>query len=184
MQDLILIIIIYYFILLILVLLSLRNYFTFNDYLIVLFLFLIFLSFTLTCLGMLTDLQILSLDNNTQDCLEALEYSIELPELDDNLIRENIKETKSKNFILKFLELFRYDSNNNSVNISTLELKNSFYISNLKNKAKYSPVEWSQFIDNATSISLENKRMLYLIGCVNDALDEIESIENSLKQNN
>lgn len=182
MQDLFLIVIAYYFVILILLLLSLKNYLNYNDYLLILFLFFLFLSFTLTGLGILTDLQGLSFESNTKDCLDALEYSIELPEINHNLTNEEIKEIIPKNLIIKFLELFVNDSQNSNINILPLELKNSFYINNLENKAKYTPTEWSQFIDNVTSISLDNKRILYLIGCVNDALDEIESIENSLKQ--
>ena len=182
MQDLMLIVIIYYLIMLILLLLSLRKYLTSNDYIILIFLLLIFLSSTLTILGLLIDLDILSLEKQVTNCLDALEYSIELPELNDNLITDKFKEIpKVKNPLVRFLELFINNSENININKIPNELKNSYYINNIGNKNKYNPEEWSKFIDNAMYTSLHNKEVIFLIECCNDLLDTLESVNTNIK---
>lgn len=165
---------IYYVILTNILLFVTKRYFKVNYLFLSVILFLYLTAIVLAIFGILYDLNIIVVDNQTVDYLNELDFLVEIPEV--NNVSNNVSED-DENMITRFFGLFS-NSHNNHCCLNTVELRNSHYI-NYKAQ-NFNNIEWLDIYKKYTYITMQNQELLYFIDCFEDVLNDLELIQNDL----
>lgn len=161
----------YYVIILCLLYFTTRKYLKINNFPLIIILSLYFVAATLAIFGFVNDLNIISIDIDTKNCLDELDFTVEIPET----IQDNHK--PSDNIFWKFMAKF----NNNNIYTSSItnELKNTYYINN-KIVYEYNQLESLNIRERYDYHSAHNKEVLQFIECFTEILDDLEAIKDNL----
>ncbi len=116
----------YYGVILCLLYFATRRYLKISNLPLIVILSLYLIAATLSIFGFINDLNIMSIDIETKNYLDELDFTVEIPEaVQDN----QISNKSSNNLLLKFLALF---NEKNVYNSLTNELTNTYYINGHK----------------------------------------------------
>lgn len=141
--------------------------------------FLYFLATILAIFGILNSFNIFVVDNNTTNYLSELDFLVEVPET-ESVINEKVLNDNNENIFCKFINLFNntkyYDP------FIAVELKNTYYINNIKSMNYNNNIEWLDIYRKYTYISCNNNEMLFFIDCFTDILNDLESIQSDLSK--
>jgi hypothetical protein len=126
----------YYGIILSLLYFATRKYLNINNLPLIIIISLYFIAATLAIFGLTNDLNVISVDIETKNYLDELDFTVEIPEtVQDNRI--NNKPSSDNNIFLKFLNFFNCDNIHNSLRT---ELKNVYYINHCKANCEFNSV--------------------------------------------
>lgn len=170
----------YYTVMISLSLLTTRRYLTINNLPLVIILFLYIIAGMLFIFGIFYDFNIISIDSDTIKYLDELDFTIELPEVQqNNQLLKGEASNKNNNLFLGFLNLF---NNNNTYCSIDNELRNVYYINKHGVKDCSYMIEWIDICNRYTYISNHNKEILLFIDCFAEILNDLESIESNLSK--
>lgn len=168
----------YYVILTNLLLFATKRYLRMDYLFLSIIFFLYLITIILAIFGILNDLNIIVIDHNTTNYLNELDFLVEIPEV--QCIADGEVLNKDKSVFFKFLNLFSDNHNGRCLNI--VELKNSYYINNIKTIGYHNNIEWLDICKKYTYITAQNKEILLIIDCFSDILEDLESIKNDLSK--
>jgi outer membrane protein assembly factor BamB len=130
--------------------------------------------------SLFNDLNIISVDTETIKSLDELDFTLELPEIQQNnqVLNSQISK-KNNNFFLGFLNLF----NNNNVCYSIdNELRNVYYINKHGITNYCNSLEWIDICNKYRYTLAHNKEVLLFIDCFTEILNDLELIESNLSK--
>lgn len=171
----------YYVIILCLLYFSTRKYLKINNFPLIIILSLYFVAATLAIFGFVNDLNVISIDIDTKNCLDELDFAVDIPEtVQDNQISNK---PSSDNIFLKFLSLFNNDNIHNSLRT---ELKNTYYLNDCRTYSEFNTLNLADLREKYDYQLAHNQEVLYFIECFTDILDDLEVIKDNLgsKRNN
>ncbi len=174
MENFLFYILLYYILMLSILLITIRKYYSINYLLLFIFLTLYMLSFILSLIGFINDVNIIDIDTKTINYLDELDFTVEIPEGID--IDYHKKVWYDGNSLgSKFLNLFNNDSYYIDLDI---KFKNSHYI-NYSNNIR-NTFEWYKINACYKQISDYNKEISTFINSCIDILNDLESIQKNL----
>jgi len=132
----------------------------------------------LAIFGILNDLNVVVVDNNTTNYLNELDFMVEIPETKS--ISNTSVFNQNDNVFSRFLNLFNNDHNGYWSNIA--ELKNVHYMNNIKTINCHNKIEWLDICKKYTYVSAQNKEILFFIDCFTDILNDLEAIKDDLSK--
>ena len=127
--------------------------------------------------GIFNDLNIISVNSETMNYLNELDFVVELPETKLNTHIED-KNITDSNIFLRFLDLF--NRNNAYCSINT-ELKNIYYI-NKHGITYHNKAELIKIHERYLEATAHNKEILLIIDSFTDILNDLELIQKNLME--
>nr|YP_010303545.1 hypothetical protein MRV25_mgp19 [Purpureocillium takamizusanense]UNI92574.1 hypothetical protein [Purpureocillium takamizusanense] len=164
----------YYGIILFLLYFATRKYLNINNLPLTIILSLYLVATALSIFGLINDLNVISVDIETKNYLDELDFTVEIPET----VQDNQTNKSSSNIFIKFLALF----NENNIYNSSIknELTNAYYMNNIRATYEYNKLDWIDIREKYAYASAHNKEVLYFIECFTDVLDDLEAIKDNL----
>jgi hypothetical protein len=166
----------YYGVILCLLYFATRKYLNINKLPLIIILSLYLIAATLSIFGFINDLNVISVDIETKNYLDELDFTVEIPEAIQDYQTDN--RSSSKNIFSYFLNLFRNDNYIRNSLIS--ELKNVYYINNHTTPCKYNSLDWVDMREKYDHQLAHNQEVLYFIESFTDILDDLEAIKDNL----
>jgi hypothetical protein len=155
-----------------------RKYLKINNLPFIIILSSYLIAITLSIIGFVNDLNIMSMDIDTKNYLDELDFTVEIPEIiQDNQISNN---KSLNNLFNKFFYLFDYN-NNNQFWLMKTELKNTYYINNTR-FTDFNRSGLLNVFEKYIEVSSVNQEILFFVDCFTDILDDLELIKNNLSK--